>query len=353
MARRLANFRAQYESFIEESTADCAELGLDPRKLVKVEIDTASVEAVRTEDNQKIASQVLSTAHAQADINAFTDQIGTLREELDGPNVRYQIYLQELHEWEERRTELTGDVDRPGTIAYLNKQLADLNLIPELLQKTKKSREEKTQEIYSEISKVVDTYKELYRPVQEFIEHHALASGRFKLDFEASIICAELEESFFNLINQGRKGSFAGVEEGRKQLKRLIDLADFGSAEGATKFAADLLGLLLLDGKENPPKQMTIGEQVKKDVPEQSVLDLIFSLNYLVPKYSLRWSGKELDELSPGERGTLLLIFYLLIDRRDVPLFLLLSISQKRTSITRLYMALSCLALEKLGNAVK
>jgi predicted ATPase len=31
---------------------------------------------------------------------------------------------------------------------------------------------------------------------------------------------------------------------------------------------------------------------------------------------------KELSELSPGERGTLLLIFYLLVDKNDIPLII-------------------------------
>jgi predicted ATPase len=52
------------------------------------------------------------------------------------------------------------------------------------------------------------------------------------------------------------------------------------------------------------------------------VLDFIFGMEYLLPKYQLQWFGKDLDELSPGERGTLLLIFYLLIDKRDVPLII-------------------------------
>jgi predicted ATPase len=30
--------------------------------------------------------------------------------------------------------------------------------------------------------------------------------------------------------------------------------------------------------------------------------------------------AKELSELSPGERGTLLLVFYLLVDKDDIPL---------------------------------
>jgi predicted ATPase len=40
----------------------------------------------------------------------------------------------------------------------------------------------------------------------------------------------------------------------------------------------------------------------------------------LVPRYLLRWEDKALEQLSPGERGTLLLIFYLLIDDSKIPL---------------------------------
>jgi ABC-type cobalamin/Fe3+-siderophores transport system ATPase subunit len=41
---------------------------------------------------------------------------------------------------------------------------------------------------------------------------------------------------------------------------------------------------------------------------------------YLSPIYNLRWGGKGLEQLSPGEPGNLLLIFYLLIDQDDIPL---------------------------------
>jgi ABC-type cobalamin/Fe3+-siderophores transport system ATPase subunit len=40
----------------------------------------------------------------------------------------------------------------------------------------------------------------------------------------------------------------------------------------------------------------------------------------LSPVYNLRWDGKGLEQLSPGERGNLLLIYYLLVDQDDIPL---------------------------------
>ena len=61
---------------------------------------------------------------------------------------------------------------------------------------------------------------------------------------------------------------------------------------------------------------------MRKERTVQQVLDYVFSLTYLKPRYSIKWFGKEIDELSPGERGALLLVFYLLIDRRDIPLII-------------------------------
>jgi predicted ATPase len=37
-------------------------------------------------------------------------------------------------------------------------------------------------------------------------------------------------------------------------------------------------------------------------------------------KYDLKVDGKDLSELSPGERGGLLLVFYLMLDKREIPL---------------------------------
>ena len=48
----------------------------------------------------------------------------------------------------------------------------------------------------------------------------------------------------------------------------------------------------------------------------------LYGLSFLDARYSLRLYNKPLYELSPGERGSLLLVFYLLLDARDIPLIL-------------------------------
>ena len=60
-------------------------------------------------------------------------------------------------------------------------------------------------------------------------------------------------------------------------------------------------------------------EQVK-DI--QDLYDYLFSLDYITPKYELQLDEKALEKLSPGEKGLLLLIFYLQLDRKDIPLII-------------------------------
>ncbi|MGR6839518.1 hypothetical protein ACU5DF_10570 [Aliivibrio wodanis] len=41
-----------------------------------------------------------------------------------------------------------------------------------------------------------------------------------------------------------------------------------------------------------------------------------------MPYYDLQQNGKSLEQLSPGEKGALLLVFYLVLDKEDIPLII-------------------------------
>ena len=48
----------------------------------------------------------------------------------------------------------------------------------------------------------------------------------------------------------------------------------------------------------------------------------LFSLDYISIEFNLKMGKKALDQLSPGERGAILLVFYLLLDKGDIPLII-------------------------------
>lgn len=151
---------------------------------------------------------------------------------------------------------------------------------------------------------------------------HPVAKNQFQMEFDASIIASRWEEIILGKVNQARKGTFLGAEEGKRVLKELIERADLQSATGVTQFCSDLMARFKNDYRSAPYAPTSVSEQLRSGVEPVALLDAIFGLSYLVPKYQLKWAGKTIDELSPGERGTLLLIFYLLIDRRDIPLII-------------------------------
>ena len=96
--------------------------------------------------------------------------------------------------------------------------------------------------------------------------------------------------------------------------------AEFGTEEGLRSFLQAMEKHLTHDMRQEKPEPVALGGQLKKDVTSAKLYQYLYSLDYLKPHYTLRWAGKDIEQLSPGERGTLLLIFYLLIDRSEVPL---------------------------------
>jgi ABC-type lipoprotein export system ATPase subunit len=319
---RIRNFLKQYDTFITESAADCAQVSLDARTLVQVQADTSAVDKLREEAQLTVDSTASTRSTAEIDSSQILESIEELTAKLDAPNVEYQHYVQRLAAWEQRRLEIIGDGGTTGSIRYIEKQISGLTNVPDLLKKALGEREAKTREIYRELKELVETYRSLYSRVQEFIEDHNLAAGNFDFNFEADIACNNFAEKLFLNVSQARRGSFAGTDEGRKLLRNLIDVSDFNSEDGVVDFVEAVLDHLLHDRRDSTGTEIALAEQLKKDSREEDVLDTIFSLSYLEPRYSIKWFGKNIEELSPGERGTLLLIFYLLIDRRDTPLII-------------------------------
>jgi len=133
------------------------------------------------------------------------------------------------------------------------------------------------------------------------------------------VVDVGFEEQFFEFISQGVAGTFCGVQEGHKKLLDTLARQDFNTEDGIEAFLTEMI-----DSLENDQRPgggvVSISSQLKIRKTPLDVYDFIFGMNYLTPRYALRMGDKELHQLSPGERGTLLLVFYLLVDKGDIPL---------------------------------
>ncbi|MGH6689150.1 MAG: AAA family ATPase [Gammaproteobacteria bacterium] len=128
-------------------------------------------------------------------------------------------------------------------------------------------------------------------------------------------------DRFLQLISRSVRGTFSG-SNGPGILRDLVDTTDFDDKESTLAFAARVDACLHRELGKDDGEVYRVGVQVRKGTSVEDVYRQIFALEYLRPEYTLNLGDKSLSALSPGERGALLLIFYLLVDNSRAPVIL-------------------------------
>jgi predicted ATPase len=168
---------------------------------------------------------------------------------------------------------------------------------------------------------MVNEYKRLYGPVQAFVNSDEHKDMKLPLDFHVQIDESRFQEQFLGRLNRQVRGSFSGIEESNQIVRGMLSEVDFDSVDAALAFATKIDDMLRFDHREGQQnREARLEDQLRRGVEAQDLLDYIFGFEYLSPRYSLTYAGQEIGQLSPGQRGLLLLVFYLLVDKDDIPI---------------------------------
>ena len=323
---RMENLERQIQTFVTESQADITDLGLTVQDIVKISIDTQPLldkkQALITLRDDARRQQDPSRSDSPAGKKLATEKlISELQAKLDEPNKKYHAYVAALQTWEKQKEAIIGAEAVVGTIKFYEGQLQGLGALPDQLSHMRSERLAKAKEIHTVIRQLAQTYRDLYAPVNSFIETRPLAKEKFQLNFEVGVVDTAFQNDFFDFVTHGVAGTFCGVEEGNKRLREVLAKQDFNTESGIEAFLTEIMDCLEND-KRTGGAAVRVSDQVRKGKSVLALYDHMFSLDYLKPRYALRMGDKELNQLSPGERGTLLLIFYLLVDKEDIPLII-------------------------------
>lgn len=278
-----------------------------------------SAQTVR--DAAKTASLVCQKA-------ALEIQKAEIVERLGKPAREYQQYLNELRLWTDREKELRGDDQNPGaeTLKGLERELGNIStLYPDNLRTAYAERERISKEVFSRKRGLTLFYNAVKQSIDGEIAKCREHLGEYDISIEAGLrFNPSFFDEFLKFINQGARGSFHGQEEGRTKLREVTDaVTDWQDEQQVFAALAAIVEALHADKREDVTPQNAardVFKQMKGQKPVQELYDYLFGFDYLGTKYDLKVDGKDLSELSPGERGGLLLIFYLMLDRQDIPL---------------------------------
>lgn len=323
---KLKNLQSEFDRRFAEIDADAMGLGLKGADLATLTINRPPVEAFRDG-----AITARNTARSLLDgipdgliakKKSLEGDIRTAQDKLDGPNKAYQAYLKQLGEWEGTFSRLQGSADQPTSLEGLKAEFKALEDVPDQINAVDEQLQETAKSIHAIRVKEAEVYRELYRPVQTFVNDHPLAKERLNVGFEVELVQEGYVENLLSHINQQRVGSFSGVDEGRQRASTMAAIVEWEKWESVEAFLKNAVEALHIDQRAGYGNSLVAKSQIGKGKTLANFYAWLYGLSYLKPRYSLKSDGKRMEQLSPGERGTLLLIFYLLVDDSDVPLII-------------------------------
>lgn len=329
ISSNISNLKDTVANFIQDHEDEFKRLGLVIHEVVVLRVKddaiTGKYDAVKSrlaEVKNKIDGRDDSPGFAGA-IQSKKEEIRRLQADLDAPQKRYQEYLTNLKAWTARRQEIVGTPDTPGTLEALKVALSNIeDVLPSELAALRRRRIDLVSDIHSKLLEQLDVFKDLYGAVQAAADVRESANEALRLRFEAALMPQGLTEAFFEFIARNKKGNFYGEVESEKKLTQVVSACDFSKRSDVEEFLDAIIEALTKLEQDGETSLLTIETQLRAKKTKAEFYDFMFGLRYLVPKYTLKQGDKELSQLSPGEKGGLLLVFYLLLDREEIPIII-------------------------------
>ena len=185
------------------------------------------------------------------------------------------------------------------------------------LAERRKIRLDKSLEIFNKQQEIINIYNILKESVDSAISQGGEFANKFNMIIDVSFKLDDgFVDNFLGYINRNKKGTFQNADTGT--VSAMLDSIDLSEEDGVRQLLDSSIRWLEEDERnESDIQKRNISDQVSK---VKEFYDFLFSLEYLAPSYDLKQDGKSLDQLSPGEKGAVLLVFYLMIDKEDIPL---------------------------------
>ena len=315
----LAEVNRSVEQFFTRFTQDANHLGLDLNEIIKLQTNEQLIADIDSKTTARETIIIRENLKLQEREQVLTKSKDPLSAQLNAPQQAYQNYLAQLKDWEEKKASILGSSDLPDTLKGLEHRKIELDKLPERRIALQVERLEKTAKIFDLLSEQRANREALFQPVQQLIQSNSLIRDEYRLQFKAELSSTTelITDRLFAIVKQN-SGEFRGESESFSTIKELTDRYDINNKKSLLLLLTELHDKL----EDSSSGQVGIASILRKNRSANEVYDFLFSLDYLTPRYTLMFQGAHIEQLSPGQRGSLLLIFYLLVDKGNTPIIL-------------------------------
>ena len=329
----IAQKEFEIKKFINEKQILMQNYSIDVNTLISVKTDFSKIsDVISAKENELESVKRVLGESDNIDVNnkslpqILEEKRSALKEERAKLNVEqqlYQDYLSQVEKWNKSKLLITGEPETPDTLKYYEYQLSYLRgEIRQELDAKYQERREYVGKIFDEKQKIVFVYEKARDRLNAIIEKNSETLQEYKIGIEASLVKKnDFDSNFLDAINKNILGTYYSKEGGEKNIKQITEEINFNNREEVISFLDNLVDSLIYDKRDNSKTKPR--REVNKQVKDIKSLYLyLFTLQFLDINYKLMQGDKELQQLSPGERGALLLVFYLLLDNDTTPLII-------------------------------
>lgn len=319
---RLRLLQRAFDQAKQDATEDLFLLGLTWESVLTISVNTNLLDERSSQISLKQDNVKNNSENLFVEMESLNIKKQEFTAKLDAPQQQFETYQRQLVEWNKKLSELIGSSTEPETRCGLEARIAQIKELPTQLKELEDARLKLSGEIFETLDAQRKARAELFKPVQDLIQNNALIREDYRLQFQATLAASAdtIFDQLFGLIKQ-TWGEFRGQDEAFSTIRRLFDSHDLNSQNGAQSFVLALQEKILQAANASG-SAVGIFNLLKKGLNATAVYDLVFGLNFLEPRYSLLFQDTQIVQLSPGQRGSLLLIFYLLIDQGKMPIIL-------------------------------
>ena len=322
---KITSIENSVKDFNEENENIAQSLGINLVEILQIKVDWQKIDVVKNEIEEKCreiekAIDVEDPTSLSSQLKDVESKIKQDEEKLEGPQKEYQNYLSEKEAYDNKVKEIEGDDEAIESLKWYQKEKKFVeDELQNAISNKCAQRNLIVKQIFAEKSKIINTYRSVKTKIDSKIEENQDLLGEYDVKIDVSL---ELKNSFLEeclqRIKQNVKGSFKGSQDGADLLNKIIRENNIQFEDGVLAFCNEIVRYLKNDCHADNERRY-VDEQLK-DV--EAFYNYLFSLDYIENNYQLMLSDKPLKMLSPGEKGALLLVFYLLLDMDDRPLIL-------------------------------
>ncbi|MDP9210656.1 MAG: hypothetical protein M3N27_01535 [Thermoproteota archaeon] len=335
----LSSLETKIKEYLEKLRPDAEFISVDLSKVVEINVRKADLIKIRKnleKDRKDFTTKLdlegpisTSLTKQRQEIQKKTD---ILMKEVDTDVKLYQQYQKDLKDYEIKKVSLTGKKGDKTleSITSLEEELAYVEKnLPKDLESHEEKRIEITKSIFRELGKKIKFYADIYSPLAKFIEREKEEQTKtgnilmFNVGF--SFAKQYFSDKFLGFLNLQKDGSFQTKEGAQKTLKDILERFYYTTEKGIENFVSDIVTHLKSHMGKTKPIPMSLDSQLREgNQIKNGLYDFVYGLEYLDVRYKIIFNEKDLNdnEFSPGEKGALLLIFYLLIDKSNIPLIM-------------------------------